>query len=136
MLDNNLPRDKNGIRLDVRGNRDLIFNEWHRKNLLPSCYVTDVDFLEYRYSNGELILKAILEVKEWHVSEPKYVEDSTNFKAIQKLANIAKLPFFFVWYEKDNDFIKKFKIWDVFNEDKSEAKEMNPNEFKSFIEKL
>jgi len=133
---NKLPRDDKGIRLDVRGNRDLAFNNWHRANLSNYCYVTDVDFLEYRIKDNKIILKAIFEVKEWHVTEPRYIEECANFKAIKELANIAKLPFYFVWYEKVDETINKFKLWDVFKQQKHEAKELLPEEFKSFIETL
>jgi hypothetical protein len=130
-----LPRDIKGIRLDVRGDRDLVFNNWHRGNLGRNCYVTDVDFLEYRFIDGELILKCIFEVKEWHVINPKYVEDCANFKAIKKLAKNAGVPFYFVWYEKKGDGIKLFKLWDT-DKSKDNAVEMNPDDFKKFVEEL
>src|SRR3989344_9099325 len=100
---NELPRDEKGIRLDVRGNRDLVFNNWHRNNIGKTCYVTDVDFLEYRFENGKLFLKAIFEVKEGHVRAPKYIEECANFKAIKQLAESAKLPLYFIWYEKEGN---------------------------------
>ena len=134
---NGLPRDNKGIRIDVRGNRDLAFNNWHRDNLSHSCYVTDVDFLEYRIIENKIILKAIFEVKEWHVTEPKYIEKCANFNAIKQLAEIAKIPFYFLWYLKDGEnSIEKFKLWNVFSQEKQDAKEMSPEEFKIFMENL
>lgn len=135
MPQSELPRDNSGIRIDVRGERDLIFNDWHRSNIGRTCYVTDVDFLEYRFINGELVLKAIFEAKEWHVIEPKYIEECANFKAIKKLAEKAEIPFYFIWYKKVKNNIEKFKLWDI-TKSKEEAKEMTPKEFKDFIEGL
>jgi hypothetical protein len=133
-----LPRDSKGIRLDVRGNRDLVFNNWHRKNIGRIYYVTDFDFLEYRFENRKLILKAIYEVKEWHVNSPKYIEENANFKAVKELCRLAKLPFYVVWYLKDENTqeIIKFKIWDVFNKPKNVSKEQTPEQMKNFIENL
>lgn len=132
-----LPRDRKGVRLDVRGARDLAFNNWHRKFLKRDCYVTDVDFLEYRFEHGRLVLKAIIEAKEWHVTQPKYVENSANFKALKRLAEKAEILFYYIWYKVDeNNDILRFKIWDIFNEQKSEAIELSPQELKIFIEQL
>ena len=132
-----LPRDRKGVRIDVRGARELAFNNWHRKYLKRDCYVTDVDFLEYRFEYGTLVLKAIIETKEWHVIQPKYVEESANFKALKRLAEKAEIPFYYIWYKtNDDNEIIKFKIWDIFNELKSESIELSPQELKIFIEKL
>src|SRR3989344_2970749 len=119
---NELPRDEKGIRLDVRGNRDLVFNNWHRENVGRNCYVTDVDFLEYRFKKGKLVLKAIFEVKEWHVTEPKYIEECANFKAIKELCKLANIPFYVIWYLKDQNEEKiiRFRTWDIFKKPKSE----------------
>jgi len=134
--DTELPRDSKGIRIDVRGERDLVFNNWHRNILNNRCYVTDIDFLEYRIKKDEIILKAIFEVKEWHVTAPKYIENCSNFNAIKKVAEIVKIPFYFTWYKKDSENITLFKVWDVFKENKQNSKEMTPQEFKAFIESL
>lgn len=133
-----LPRNRRGVRVDVRGQRDLAFSEWHRKNLPRGCYVTDVDFLEYRFdANGEIILKAILEVKEWHVIQPKYIEENANFKAIKKLCEMLHLPFFVIWYDKNEEGkITNFKLWDVFKQKKEDAKIMSPDELKKFLGKI
>jgi len=132
-----LPRNKHGIRIDVRGQRDLAVSEWHRENLPRWCYVTDVDFLEYRFESGELVLKAILEVKEWHVVQPKYIEENANFKAVRKLCESLRLPLFVIWYDKDERGKPiKFKLWNVFKEEKDDAKIMTPEELKTFIEEL
>jgi hypothetical protein len=133
-----LPRNSRGVRVDVRGQRDLAFSDWHRKNLPPKCYVTDIDFLEYRFdASGEIILKAILEVKEWHVTQPKYIEENANFKAIKKLCEILGLPFFVIWYDKDDrGEITKFRLWDVFHQRKDDAQIMSPEELKAYLKKL
>jgi len=132
-----LPRNRRGIRIDVRGKRDLAVSEWHRANLPRWCYVTDVDFLEYRFEKGEIVLKAILEVKEWHVVQPKYIEENANFKAIRKLCESSSMPLFVIWYDKDKSGkIIKFKLWNVFKEKKDNAKIMTPEELKTFIERL
>ena len=132
-----LPRNRRGIRIDVRGERDLAVNEWHRENLPRWCYVTDVDFLEYRFEKGELVLKAVLEVKEWHVTQPKYIEENANFKAVCRLCELSGLPLFVIWYDKDErGRITKFKLWNVLRERKDDAKLMTPDELKAFIETL
>jgi len=133
-----LPRDKKGIRIDVRGERDLVFSAWHRKNLKRECYVTDVDFLEYRFNHkGEIVLKAIFEVKEWHVTQPKYIEDNANFKAIKKLCELVGILFFVVWYKTDEtNNILEFRIWNVFKEEKADSELKTPDELKEFIESL
>jgi len=133
-----LPRNGRGVRIDVRGGKrtvDKIFSKWHR-TLERRCYVTDIDFLEYRISENEIILKAIFEVKEWHVTQPKYIEENANFKAIKKLCEILKLPFYVIWCKFEGDVPIRFKIWDVFNESKSQAKEVTPDQLRQFIESL
>ena len=134
-----LPRDTRGVRLDVEGKRDKTFSNWHRKYIKRGGYSTDVDFIEYRFVNGILKVIAIIEVKRWYLTQPKYVENSANFKAIKDLAQRASVPFFHIWYEciKDSDTeIKMFRVWDVFNEEKEKSKEMNPEDFKKFIDGL
>ena len=135
---NGLPRDERGVRIDVRGGErkvDKIFSKWHRK-LRRSCYVTDIDFLEYRIIENNIVLKAVFEIKEWHVTQPKYIEESANFKAIKKLCKTLELPFYVIWCKFEDDKPIKFKIWDVFNESKSQAKELAPDQLKEFIENL
>jgi|SRR3989344_9458973 len=128
-----LPRDNRGIRVDVRGSRDLIFNKWHRENLERHCYVTDVDFLEYRFENDEIVLKAIFEVKESHVTDRRYIEDNANFKATHKLSQLSNLPFFVIWYYVKEGKITGFKVWNV-SESRETAIYMLPDAFKKFVE--
>ena len=109
---NGLPRDKRGVRIDVRGGKriaDRIFSKWHR-NLDSKCYVTDIDFLEYRIIGNEIFFKAIFEVKEWHVTQPKYLEKNANFKAIKKLCKDMGIPFYVIWCDFEKDEPKRFKI--------------------------
>jgi len=132
-----LPRNWRGIRIDVRGKRDLAFNDWHRDNLPRWCYVTDVDFLEYRFKKGEIVLKAMLEIKEWHVVHPKYIEENANFKAVKKLCELSGLPLFVIWYKKDEKGnIVRFRLWNVFDEEKEDAREMASEEVRDFLEGL
>ena len=134
-----LPRDNRGVRLDVEKTRDLSFSSWHRT--LPSfCFVTDVDFLEYRIVNGTFMLKALFEVKKGYVTDPKYVENNANFKAIKTLAQKAGLPFYHIWYKKDNyedttESIKKFLVWDT-DKPRSTTVEKSLKEMEDFIKGL
>jgi hypothetical protein len=135
-----LPRDEKGVRIDVEGKRDLSFSIWHRKFPGRFCLVTDVDFLEYRFSNNEVVLKAIFEIKKGYVTAPRYVEESANFKAIKLLAQRANIPFYHVWYNKEDydnekEEIKGFTLWDT-NEPRNTETHMTPNQMKDFIESL
>lgn len=135
----NLPRDKSGVRLDVRGGKrklEEIFSKWHR--IVPNrrCYYTDIDVLQYRFENGILKLKAIFDTKEWHVTTSKYVEDNAGFKATKKLSELAKISFYVVWIKTDeDDNITLFKVWDT-DKNRETATEMTPNQMKTFIETL
>jgi len=105
-MKNDLPRDERGVRIDVRGGErtvDTAFSRWHRK-LNRCCYVTDIDFFEYRISGDTIIPKAIFEIKDWHVTQSKYIEDNANFKAIKKLCEISRVPFYVIWckFEDEN----------------------------------
>lgn len=132
-----LPRDDRNVRIDVRGKRDLTYSQWHRKTLSSKAYVTDVDFLEYRFEAGNLVLKGIFETKEWHVTQPKYIENNPNFKAVKALSVISGLPFYCVWYHTDENMqIDKFKVWEVSKEEKSSAKIFTPMGMKKFLEGL
>lgn len=138
MVDN-LPRDDKGVRLDVEKKRDLSFSAWHR-TLPYYCLVTDVDFLEYRISNGAIRLAAILETKKGYVTDSKYVENNASFKAIKLLAEKAKIPFYHIWYHKinyedENEPIHNFTIWDT-SKPKNTAIEMSPKEAEEFIKGL
>lgn len=100
ILSDNLPRDDRGVRINVEKKRDLSFSSWHRRTLPRYCLVTDVDFLEYRINNNKIRLAAILETKKYYVTDPKYVENNANFKAIKLLAEKAGIPFYYVLYYK------------------------------------
>jgi hypothetical protein len=135
-----LPRNKKGIRIDVEGKRDLSFSKWHRKFLSNFCLVTDVDFLEYRIVKNIVILKAIFEVKKGYVTSPEYVEESANFKAIKLLAEKVGIPFYVIWYikqnyEDENEEIKQFILWDT-SKPRNTQVVMSPQEMKKFIEEL
>ena len=42
-----------------------------------------------------------------------------------------------VWYDKSiKNEISRFKIWDVFGQEKEKAKVLTPDEFKTFVEEL
>jgi len=135
----NLPRTGRGVRLDVRGGErksDIIFSKWHRAIPSRQCYYTDIDALEYRFENGILKLKAIFDIKEWHVVTRKYLEDNAGFKATKKLSELAGVPFYIVWIKTDeNDNITMFRVWNT-SESRDRAKEMTQEEMKDFIEKL
>lgn len=95
-----LERGEEGKRVEKTGLRkaDETYSSWHR-TLSNWCYVTDIDWLEYRDKNGELIPVAILETKQWHVTERKHFEDNANFKAIKKVADMIDVPFYVVWID-------------------------------------
>ena len=67
------------------------------------------------------------------------MEESANFKEVEDLAKRSGVSFFHVWYEKvegSEDDIRRFKVWDVFNQSKNGAKGMTPEKFKEFINNL
>jgi hypothetical protein len=134
-----LPRDENGVRRDVRdGDRlsDRAFSEWHRQFPNRRCYGTDIDFLEYRFENGVLVLKAVFDVKESHVEDTELLEENAGHKAYKKLAEFARIPFYVIWVKLDvNGKITRFKIWNT-SEPRAYSKEMSPDEMKNFIESI
>jgi hypothetical protein len=99
MLRNGLTRDESGKRTDKTGQRELVFNYWHRKFLSNKCYATDIDFYEYRIVKNNILPKAILECKRLHVKQKKYIS-SANTKALFILAKRAGIRFFIVLYEE------------------------------------
>src|SRR3989304_1560867 len=135
----NLPRTERGVRRDVRsGERksDKAFSEWHREGPNRRCYYTDIDALEYRFENGILKLKAIFDVKEWHVDGREYLEDNAGYKATKQLSESAGKPFYIIWIKLDeNDNITRFKIWNT-SETRKNAREMTQDQMKSFIDNL
>jgi hypothetical protein len=132
-----LPRDNRNVRIDVRGERDLTYSQWHRRTLASNAYVTDVDFVEYRFEREKLVLKGIFETKEWHVTDPKYIENNANFKAVKTLSEVSGLPFYCVWYHLDGrKQIDRFKLWEVLKEEKISAKTFTPMDMKKFLESL
>lgn len=106
-----LKREASGVRAEVRENRDLRINNWHREALSKGCYMTDVDGLEYRMHANSVFPEpmVLIEYKEWHVTQPQYVL-STSMLAQYALALRANVPFWFVWYRSD---LKRFRLWDV-----------------------
>jgi len=118
MTRDGLTRDDLGKRTDKTGERDLTFNNWHRKYLSNKCYTTDIDFYEYRSdSQGNMYPKAFLEVKQAHVREKKYI-CSFNAKAIFHLAKRAGVKFFIVLYNKIDEVNLKcdFWVWEIKDE--------------------
>ncbi|MEM3714483.1 MAG: hypothetical protein QXU98_09160 [Candidatus Parvarchaeota archaeon] len=96
--------------------------------------------MEYRIKGNLIRLAAILETKKYYVTDSKYVEDSANFKAIKMLAEKANIPFYHVWYYKDNyedenEPIKKFLVWDT-SKPKSSAESKTPKQMEEFIKDL
>jgi len=75
-----------------------------------------------------------------YVTSSKYVEDSANFKAIKLLAQKAGIPFYHIWYYKENyedesEEIKQFTLWDT-SKPRSTQTTMTPDQMKNFIESL
>jgi hypothetical protein len=93
-------RDSRGVRIDVSGGKrtsEGLYNAWHR-TLHRRAYYTNIDGLEYDYArSNEIILKAICDIKGWHVDHGKYLEESSSFNAIKKLADLADIPFYIIW---------------------------------------
>ena len=134
-MHNGLTRDQFGKRTDKTGKRDLTFNYWHRKFLSNKCYVTDIDFYEYRIEkNGEFIPKAFLEVKQSHVRQKKYL-CGANSKAIFLLAQKVGIRFLIILYElKDSKTLEcEFWVWEPKSE--SEFDEYDETKFKMFFKK-
>lgn len=113
-FDDGLTRDESGKRTDKTGIRDLTLNNWHRRYLSNKCCATDIDFYEYRFVDGIISPKALLETKQAHVTQAKYVA-SANSKAMFKLARAAKIKFLIVLYELVNagTLECKFCVWEV-----------------------
>lgn len=130
-----LTRDSEGKRTDKTGERDLTFNDWHRKFLSRKCYTTDIDFYEYRIDkNGQIIPKAFIEVKKSHVRQRKYI-CSANNKAILHLAIKLRIRFFIILYELKNkkSLECEFWVWEVKSED--EFNKYSEEKFKEFFKK-
>ena len=100
--DDKLARNGRGVRVDVReGGRvsDALYSAWHR-TLHRKAYYTDIDALEYDcWPGDEITLRAMYDIKEWHVEHRKYLEENVSFKAMKKLANLANIPFYIIWVE-------------------------------------
>lgn len=96
---NGLLRDDRGVRQEVRGGKrtsDKIYSAWHR-TLHPKAYYTDIDGLEYSIHNNEIKLRAIYDIKEWHVIQRKYLEENASFRAMKKLSDLVNIPFYIIW---------------------------------------
>jgi len=147
-----LTRDITGKRTDKTGKRDLAFNYWHRKFLSNKCYATDIDFYEYRIINGTIEPKALIEIKQSHVKQKKYIA-SSNTVAMFVLARKAGVRFFIVLYEpteeiKDEEDPPPFRFWlwepksieeiKSYDEEKFDVlfREMNNEQFIEFMENL
>ena len=128
------------IKLDSLEDRNLLYSEWHKKFLDRKCYATDIDFLEYRYEvvNGKRVIvpKALIVLQNWSITQPKFLEENSNFLGIKKFAENSKIPFYVVWYLDDGSGnIQKFKVWDT-NKSRETATEMKQEEYKKFVEGL
>ena len=128
------------IKLDSLEERNLMYSEWHKKFLDKKCYATDIDFLEYRYEivNGKRVIvsKALIVLQNWNITQPKFLEENSNFLGIKKFAENSKIPFYIIWYLDDGSGnIQKFKVWDT-SKSRETAIEMKPEEYKKFVEGL
>ena len=134
-MQDGLTRDEFGKRTDKTRERDLTFNNWHRKYLSNKCYATDIDFYEYRIDkNGSIVPKAFLEVKQSHVKQKKYL-CGANSKAIFLLAKKLGIRFFIILYElKDLEKLEcEFWVWEPQSE--SEFDEYDETKFEKFFKK-
>lgn len=106
MANDELSRDSRGVRVDVREGRrtsDALYSAWHR-TLHRKAYYTDIDGLEYDCGHGDKItLRAMYDVKEWHVTHEKYFEKNASFRAMKKLAGLAGIPFYIIWFTIEED---------------------------------
>ncbi len=126
-----LTRDTQGKRTEKTHVRDLTFNDWHRKFLSNRCYATDIDFYEYRIENGKIVPKAILEVKQAHVRQKKYL-CSANTRALLTLAHRANIRFMIILYlrREEESLECKFWVWEPHNiEELERYREQNFDKF-------
>ncbi|MBP1911485.1 hypothetical protein [Thermococcus stetteri] len=132
VLRDGLTRDATGKRTDKTNKRDLTFSKWHRKFLSRKCYATDIDFLEYRIENGEIIPKALIEAKQSHVRQKKYL-CSANTKAVFNIAKKLGVRFFIILYDiPDEESLEgTFWVWEV--KDEGEFEEYSQRRFNEFF---
>lgn len=71
------------------------FSQFHRQLCLETSYMTDIDVLEYRYRDGQLVLVAILEIKHLSGNADQKIGAST--LVARELARRAKVPFYIVF---------------------------------------
>ncbi len=140
VYDDGLTRDDWGKRTDKTGTRNLAFNYWHRKFLSNKCYTTDIDFYEYRIVSGKFQPKALVEVKQFHVKQKKYLA-SANIKALYELAKRANIRFFIVLYEpldevRDEKDPPPFRFWLWEPKSKEDIESYNEEQFERFFQKM
>lgn len=113
------------------GDAAKLFSAWHRnaggydgKKYYEElhapdrrAYFTDIDGLEYSLSEDEIItFLATYDLKEWHVTQNRYLEGNANFRAQREFAMRLRIPFYIIWIrmsqveKPDNDWIRKYKL--------------------------
>ena len=77
--------------------RDEKLSQRHRNRWGFDCPMTDIDFLVVEYDEAEP--KALVEYK--HIENKQVDLSDANYRALTKLADLAKLPFYNVRYGAD-----------------------------------
>ena len=130
-------KKKKNVRPERFGTRNLHFSKWHRECADSSCYMTDMDCIEYR-KGRECV--ALLEVK-WHPGNLK--KGSSQQRALSDLAERSGLPLFFVtyWFSDGKDDVcesYRFKVKPLNEKAQQLTPEcgMSSKEFAAFLNRL
>lgn len=137
----NLARQANGVRRRVsKHTEDQTFSDWHR-TLDRTCYMTDIDVLEYRFKGGKAKPVLLIEYKRWHVQDPAHLFGANSAVKLQ-VAKSLNIDFLHVNYKTlPNGLIEKFLVYNVSRyglegDFKTNAKCVSEKYFRRFLEAL
>ena len=119
------------VRPEYSGERDLTYSKWHR-TLSNKCCATNVDFIEARYKNSQLVIVAILEEKDYRGGLRGFQKD-----IIVRIANALNVPAYLVRHNA-KEFPQDTTKWifDITNLITHETYKLNEISYRNFIENL
>lgn len=137
------------VKKEYTHKRDNLWSLAHRYSLPEQCYMTDFDSIEYRYENGEIVIKAIIEYKMFEgkfgfretLKKIKETKSLTSQLQVYRLAaSILKCKSYFIGYIikvneiTQRELLDKVYIYDLISYKYLGVKSFD--EYKEFIIRL
>ncbi len=123
-------------RPEYSNNRDLSYSDWHRNYVSSSCYVMNLDWIEYRKNPTNIHIPKIVCLIEDKDDRAKELNEWKRSVMVQ-IAQKQSVPAYIVYHNAcrryDHRSLWKFRVVNLIT---NETRTMNEAEYRNFIEML